>query len=110
MNKDKDHTKPIPILRWIITGSLILITINFTRIVIQNRDQIFGDSKSYSIDTYEDGKTELGPKSKVIATLNNNTYHLRGCSEINGSTEKMNYYAAVNKSVAPCTICIVDGL
>jgi|GEM_PF-1297034 len=109
-NKDQDHTKPIPIFRWIISGALILITLNFTRIVIQNQDQIFGDAKSYSVDTYDGESTELGPKSKVIATLNNITYHLRGCPSISGVTEKMNYYAAINKSITPCDKCISDGL
>jgi len=110
VNNVQEKNSSRNILFWIIVGAFVLVMINFLRISIENRGQIFSDSASYNVDTYDSENMELGPKSKVITTLYDNTYHLRGCKAITGTTEKMNYYTAVSKLVTPCSICISDGL
>ena len=73
------------------------------------RGKLFDNELSLNMKTYDIENVELGPKSKVIVTMNDNTYHLRGCGAIIGTTEKIIYNAALSKAVAPCSICIKDG-
>ena len=109
MNRDQEARKPVHLIRWIIMGAFILIILKIAGIGFRHRDQIFGGSETFSAATYDSESMEMGPKSKVIVTLNNNTYHLRGCEAISGITEKTNYNTVIRKAVTPCTICISDG-
>ncbi len=46
---------------------------------------------------------------EVVVTIDNNRYHLPGCKEIYGVTEKIEFRAARSKGVHPCPYCISKG-
>lgn len=50
----------------------------------------------------------LTSKTEVFITLDDNTYHVRGCPYIKGPTEKIFLEAAERMDLSPCVYCIKE--
>ena len=52
---------------------------------------------------------EMSPSTRVLVSLEQRKFHMKGCTDIDGSTEKMKYSIALGKDYEPCDICIDEG-
>jgi len=105
MSNYQSDNEPSP---WMWNALMVVVVVIIVGIVYNYRDRIFSDTLTINVGNYDTEVTELGPTSKVIVTLENNTYHARGCEEISGAREKVNYSVALSKRITPCLQCFKD--